>query len=86
MVNELALGKFQSSPPARGATRVAAATDDWQKVSILAPRAGGDAHKTRAVHDVLVSILAPRAGGDGMLLLVTQWFEVSILAPRAGGD
>ena len=42
-VNRLGLERFQSTPPARGATRCSGRYPAIQNVSIHAPRAGGDA-------------------------------------------
>ena len=55
---------FQSTPPARGATapcpwRIAA-----RKISIHAPREGGDFQGQRIQVDLPISIHAPREGGD----------------------
>ena len=56
---------FQSTPPARGATQHAAAIKKGVRVSIHAPRAGGDALYELHLDGILdVSIHAPRAGGD----------------------
>ena len=56
---------FQSTPPARGATRCAGHREDHHYVSIHAPRAGGDdGSRHRWSVAVTVSIHAPRAGGD----------------------
>ena len=61
---DVQVASFQSAPPARGATSA-----PWQvgtvRVSIRAPRAGGDLLERDWVHAQDVSIRAPRAGGDG---------------------
>ena len=54
---------FQSTPPARGATR-ACAIRRGCVVSIHAPRAGGDGARLPVFEAARVSIHAPRAGGD----------------------
>ena len=56
--------RFQSAPPARGATSMRQALDKIIEVSIRAPRAGGDAGLQLDAEDQGVSIRAPRAGGD----------------------
>ena len=80
--------KFQSTPPVRGATVAILYADGVEKISIHAPRAGGDTNATGGSFKLLnISIHAPRAGGD-------VWRpaqpvigkEISIHAPRAGGD
>ena len=78
---------FQSTPPARGATRQLYQKNNIAIISIHAPREGGD--KTQAVTETKleISIHAPREGGDG------EWGRadalnppISIHAPREGGD
>jgi len=56
--------QFQSAPPVRGAIQLPTRRDAAAKVSIRAPRAGGDLAPAPAPTRVLVSIRAPRAGGD----------------------
>ena len=72
----------------RGATVAILYADGVEKISIHAPRAGGDTNATGGSFKLLnISIHAPRAGGD-------VWRpaqpvigkEISIHAPRAGGD
>jgi len=55
---------FQSTPPARGATRKIIFLQCHNIVSIHAPRAGGDAIDCCRIRGICVSIHAPRAGGD----------------------
>src|ERR1022692_2786047 len=55
---------FQSTPPARGATGHRAVRTRARKVSIHAPRAGGDSAYQQAWAPQPVSIHAPRRGGD----------------------
>ena len=60
---------FQSTPPARGATRTAEIYKDPETgISIHAPREGGDMdyYAKLSVHNI--SIHAPREGGDSRLL------------------
>ena len=58
---------FQSTPPARGATRQLYQKNNIAIISIHAPREGGD--KTQAVTETKleISIHAPREGGDGIV-------------------
>ena len=59
------LGRFQSMPPMRGATRRFTLTLFRKNISIHAPRVGGDCHHTVLfVHLYNISIHAPRVGGD----------------------
>ena len=55
---------FQSTPPVRGATELAAAAAIITTISIHAPRAGGDADVVYDEARTVISIHAPRAGGD----------------------
>ncbi len=80
------LSMFQSTPPARGATiRIIISVLDL-RVSIHAPRAGGDNSPTMRLQQLWVSIHAPRAGGDHWPCSPRSPGPVSIHAPRAGGD
>mgnify|MGYP006911765297 CR=1 FL=1 len=78
---------FNPRPPCGGRlTKL----DRWSrkvKISIHAPRAGGDFILTspRSVFSI-ISIHAPRAGGDGYFVAVHSHLVISIHAPRAGGD
>ena len=55
---------FQSTRPARGATRVDAGFERECSVSIHAPREGRDRHGQHCTHELFVSIHAPREGRD----------------------
>ena len=55
---------FQSTPPARGATKFPACLINYVKISIHAPREGGDGWITGNVSGLGISIHAPREGGD----------------------
>ena len=55
---------FQSTRPARGATRMARVVVGGRYVSIHAPRAGRDESVWEAREQLEVSIHAPRAGRD----------------------
>ena len=80
--------KFQSTPPARGATSSTTLLTLLYMISIHAPREGGDDYSQETKTDILgISIHTPREGGDveGSKL----WFNcnpISIHAPREGGD
>ena len=80
--------EFQSTPPARGATRIryrAGLCD--HRISIHAPREGGDAYVPRVIgQEISISIHAPREGGDKGRVYVTLNKNISIHAPREGGD
>ena len=72
----------------RGATVAILYADGVEKISIHAPRAGGDTNATGGSFKLLnISIHAPRAGGDlppGNRQPLGN--VISIHAPRAGGD
>ena len=56
---------FQSTLPARGATRSGMyQTPAWRKISIHAPRTGSDMGSILSQSAVLISIHAPRTGSD----------------------
>ena len=80
--------KFQSTPPARGATQQIFNRFIFLPISIHAPREGGDASLYRAVAVFSrISIHAPREGGDSATLCcIGQSCPISIHAPREGGD
>ena len=60
---------FQSTPPARGATRVQYDRSQGLRISIHAPREGGDrTNRVPALHQE-ISIHAPREGGDKRIQL-----------------
>ena len=57
--------RFQSTPPARGATRLQCFLRLFAGISIHAPREGGDIKlSTRSKPSSVISIHAPRKGGD----------------------
>ena len=79
--------KFQSTPPARGATSCAIAVTSIGGISIHAPREGGDAPICKALGISLdISIHAPREGGDQIEPVKAYPQVISIHAPREGGD
>ena len=60
--------KFQSTPPARGATDAVNITPDTELISIHAPREGGDhSPESRIQLHQEISIHAPREGGDPII-------------------
>ena len=70
----------------KGATGESAYSIDVLRVSIRAPREGGDLTETRWTWAYFVSIRAPREGGDGLRPRHLPLHRVSIRAPREGGD
>ena len=79
--------KFQSTPPARGATLPERCVQPCRIISIHAPREGGDCDKAVLAHDVAISIHAPREGGDARQpFRLRVCSAISIHAPREGGD
>ena len=58
------IGGFQSTLPARGATKYAATPDETPEISIHAPREGSDPCKRLVDSYLLISIHAPREGSD----------------------
>ena len=78
--------KFQSTPPARGATQIAEALAKGICISIHAPREGGDTNEGYQMHRVAISIHAPREGGDQSFNGWRSGWTISIHAPREGGD
>ena len=80
--------RFQSTPPARGATVIygRSAYQPWH-FNPRPPRGGrhSDAERVDATLDI--SIHAPREGGDTALLVAAAMCAaISIHAPREGGD
>ena len=58
------LRRFQSTPPARGATHIIDTRSVSVVISIHAPREGGDKVTGYNVFITEISIHAPREGGD----------------------
>ena len=78
---------FQSTPPARGATLAAFLGRLFGRISIHAPREGGDLELGIVGRSVkVISIHAPREGGDEVTPMVQTVGLISIHAPREGGD
>ena len=87
MAMEPPLVLFQSTPPARGATYYRNSNDAKRKISIHAPREGGDAGLPSAIDGTAkISIHAPREGGDDLGRVQRALGHISIHAPREGGD
>ena len=83
----LTMATFQSTPPARGATGRRVGINDMTKISIHAPREGGDGHlRPAALRRDRISIHAPREGGDVDGRQDPHERLISIHAPREGGD
>ena len=80
--------RFQSTPPARGATAAAfLLTKQQYYISIHAPREGGDSPEPRRQPFPTNFNPRPREGGDAAT--VRGWATaagISIHAPRVGGD
>ena len=63
--------KFQSTPPARGATQPAATQKLQVGISIHTPREGGDkCNSHTSYHYQRISIHTPREGGDALRILL----------------
>ena len=77
---------FQSTPPARGATTVQSCGFLATRISIHAPREGGDGGTPALSDYIRISIHAPREGGDALRLDQLHIIDISIHAPREGGD
>ena len=79
---------LQSTPPARGATVDRNRRMYHIRISIHAPREGGDDTRTGTTRPtVKISIHAPREGGDRACMARTgRPRKISIHAPREGGD
>ena len=78
---------FQSTPPVRGATRVARVVRGAPRDFNPRPPCGGRrGNKQQLRHCRCISIHAPRAGGDVGRARMGVAAAISIHAPRAGGD
>ena len=80
--------KFQSTPPARGATHSLRWLRGWDwHFNPRPPRGGRPFKEMLAVLLLRISIHAPREGGDGKEDASSRAvFSISIHAPREGGD
>ena len=65
-----ALGEFQSTHPARGATLWEANWKSKRKISIHAPREGCDKRKGTKIIEIKISIHAPREGCDHLTMFL----------------
>ncbi len=77
---------FQSTLPARGATRSFWRSFIEEIISIHAPRTGSDVTDPAALFLVVISIHAPRTGSDFIWKMGKSTIEISIHAPRTGSD
>ena len=79
--------KFQSTLPARGATKHANEQSRRKEdISIHAPRTGSDGYVRHASGAAAISIHAPRTGSDGYVRHASGAAAISIHAPRTGSD
>ena len=84
--NYTPISPFQSTPPARGATTVRGFGNIWRRISIHAPREGGDFDNTICERlAAYISIHAPREGGDTEIILhIEQEADFNPRPPRGG--
>ena len=80
------VSKFQSTPPARGATCGIKATIRPPKFQSTPPARGATWTRYRKAPFQLISIHAPREGGDNRGQSTDNAIRISIHAPREGGD
>ena len=79
--------EFQSTPPVRGATSVKKGRNMTRRISIHAPRAGGDCNGKPCASGLDDFNPRPPCGGrQSTICLNVQAWRISIHAPRAGGD
>ena len=79
--------RFQSTPPARGATRLMMFHEIDGKISIHAPREGGDSMgKAIKIVNTDFNPRPPRGGRPGWITGTAAGLGISIHAPREGGD
>ena len=57
-----------------------------KRISIHAPREGGDGPLSNTEQITTISIHAPREGGDSTMVRTSVFQAISIHAPREGGD
>ena len=82
----IARKRFQSTPPAWGATFTFSPEPLADPISIHAPRMGSDHSRAWAVRCVHISIHAPRMGSDHSRAWAVRCVHISIHAPRMGSD
>ena len=81
------VSKFQSTPPVRGATCPRRLPGAFERISIHAPRAGGDLSSEEAATSIANFNPRPPCGGRRYRACAEAGrLEISIHAPRAGGD
>ena len=73
MVRDGEFTEFQSTLPARGATRCSEASKPSAKISIHAPRTGSDALCVCLLCASVISIHAPRTGSDHTAIEITAY-------------
>ena len=64
LLNAVARGSFQSTPPVRAATTARQMAEGRPHISIHATREGGDRFRERSFSAIKISIHATREGGD----------------------
>ena len=77
---------FQSTPPARGATARVRSLMELMRISIHAPREGGDYVFAASNKTAAISIHAPREGGDCTGRYIARPCRHFNPRPREGGD
>ena len=77
--------KFQSTPPARGATAPSPEAAAILRISIHAPREGGDFFSQFILIILMISIHAPREGGDSPKVNKASWTKYFNPRPPRGG-
>ena len=79
--------QFQSTLPARGATRITkTGSGHTSSFQSTLPARGATQREGRAQQAQPISIHAPRTGSDSERLLTESWMQISIHAPRTGSD
>ena len=78
--------EFQSTLPARGATRWFGRSPKQNSISIHAPRTGSDVISVLLTLASNISIHAPRTGSDLSVTIYCFIRIISIHAPRTGSD
>ncbi len=77
---------FQSTPPARGATKVWDYLSQAAQFQSTPPARGATQGILAALPVLIISIHAPREGGDKAGVKLLGALIISIHAPREGGD
>ena len=76
---------FQSTPPARGATPARRILRAIHRISIHAPREGGDISPDTIWRIAYISIHAPREGGDAIIQTIARNSKNFNPRPPRGG-